>query len=332
MLKFSIIVPVYNVQSYIEKCLNSLKKQTYTNFEVIIVDDGSTDNSGNLCKDFCDSDIRFKYLYQINSGQGPARNLGIDFSTGDYLLFLDSDDWVEASLLERCAMVLNESNIDFLNFRFNFITEEGVIKKTAGAYRRQDQHNPYIFCSALVEDQIYSVVWNKAYKRSLIINWGIRFPDIRAIEDIYFTRAVSKFSTSVKYINDILYHALVRPNSSSRSMGIHSFKDAEKLLQLEYNSLILDLENSDYVDCFHAHAVKFLTYLLVQAAYRIESYDEYIECALIVYNNPFYKKSYLLEVNKFLHTKNIAMIYISRSPFFLRMAAKVSSLVGVTPY
>lgn len=98
--KVSVIVPVYNGEKYIKKCLNDLMNQTYKNYEVIIIDDGSTDNTSEICKLICEKDSRFKYFYQKNSGVSAARNLGIDLSEGQYIAFADADDTVSIYLLE----------------------------------------------------------------------------------------------------------------------------------------------------------------------------------------------------------------------------------------
>ena len=96
----SVIIPVYNTESYIGICLESLVKQTYTNFEVLMIDDGSTDNSGKICQEYTESDSRFHYYRKEKGGVSSARNLGIEYSRGDYLTFVDSDDWVEEDYLE----------------------------------------------------------------------------------------------------------------------------------------------------------------------------------------------------------------------------------------
>lgn len=91
----SVIIPVYNTESYVRVCLESLVEQTYTNFEVIMIDDGSTDNSGEICQEYTERDSRFHYYRKENGGVSSARNLGIEYSRGNYLTFVDSDDWVE---------------------------------------------------------------------------------------------------------------------------------------------------------------------------------------------------------------------------------------------
>ena len=101
----SVIVPVYNVESYLSKCVESIKDQSYSNIEIILVDDGSTDSSGKLCDEFVKSDGRIKVLHKVNGGVSSARNLGIDICHGEYITFVDSDDWVEQNYIE---VLLNE--------------------------------------------------------------------------------------------------------------------------------------------------------------------------------------------------------------------------------
>ena len=97
----SIIVPIYNVEEYLRECLDSIQKQTYTNFECIMINDGSTDNSGGICQEYAQKDNRIVYIEKENGGQAEARNMGLDRMTGSYVTFVDSDDWVEKTYIEE---------------------------------------------------------------------------------------------------------------------------------------------------------------------------------------------------------------------------------------
>lgn len=98
--KITVIVPVYNVENYLEKCLDSLINQTYKNLEIIVINDGSTDNSGEICQEYAQKDNRIVYIEKENGGQSEARNMGLDRMTGSYVTFVDSDDWVELDYVE----------------------------------------------------------------------------------------------------------------------------------------------------------------------------------------------------------------------------------------
>ena len=125
---FSIIVPVYNVEKYIKKCLESIKNQTYTNFEVIIVNDGSKDSSQIIIDEYVNSDNRFKSFIKKNGGLSSARNYGLKYVKGDYILFLDSDDYIDINLLENLSKV--DSSYDMIKFKTILVDEEEkIIKK-----------------------------------------------------------------------------------------------------------------------------------------------------------------------------------------------------------
>lgn len=111
-LLISVIIPVYNAEKYLEQCLNSIKNQTYKNFEVIIVNDGSKDNTDSICKKFAQSDSRFRYFSKENGGVSSARNFGLDNANGHYITFIDGDDWVEHNHLEILIKSITENNSD----------------------------------------------------------------------------------------------------------------------------------------------------------------------------------------------------------------------------
>ena len=108
----SIIVPIYNTEKYLRQCLDSIINQTYTNFEVLLVNDGSTDSSGMICQEYVENDSRFRYFEKENGGVSSARNLGLECSGGAYITFIDSDDWVESNHLEALLKGIKENNTD----------------------------------------------------------------------------------------------------------------------------------------------------------------------------------------------------------------------------
>ena len=108
----SIVIPVYNAEKYLEQCLNSIQNQTYKNFEVILVNDGSMDHSESICMDFVKVDTRFKYFTKVNGGASSARNFGLDYVLGDFITFIDADDWVDENHLEVLLNNIKENNSD----------------------------------------------------------------------------------------------------------------------------------------------------------------------------------------------------------------------------
>lgn len=134
MPKISVIVPVYNTEKYIEKCLQSIINQTIQDFEIIVVDDGSTDNSANIIKEIIENNknIQIKYYKKENGGLSDARNYGVKFATGKYISFIDSDDYIEKNLFESLEKYIND-NIDLIKFKMQTVDEKGnLIEKIEG--------------------------------------------------------------------------------------------------------------------------------------------------------------------------------------------------------
>ncbi len=329
---FSIVVPVYNVEDYIHKCLVSISNQTIHDIEVILIDDGSTDASLSICESFCVQDKRFRVFSKNNEGQGIARNLGMSYCTGEYLCFIDSDDWIEPNLCEIAYKALCDNNIDFFNFGVDFVNVYGSQVKRFSNYKFEEINGSDIFNLALIDDQILSIVWNKVFRRSTVLDSKVFFPDIRAIEDIYFSRAISKFSSRVKFTNKILYHALIRPNSSSRLMNRQSFIDAEKLLKLENDNFFDGKYCKEKNKYFGAHVIKFYSYLQIQSAFRVKSYSEYIKCFEIVKESFFYKKSMNIYSIGTLPLKNKFMTFLCCFPLALRFFAIILKFFRINPY
>lgn len=122
----SIIIPVYNIEKYIEKCLDSILDQTYEDFEVIIVDDGSTDSSGQICDSYARTDNRIKVIHIKNGGASKARNIGIEYSSGDWITFVDGDDYIESTMLAELHKELCEKNLDVVFCDFRMVSEDST--------------------------------------------------------------------------------------------------------------------------------------------------------------------------------------------------------------
>ena len=131
--KISIVVPVYQASQYLNDCLDSLAKQTYKNIEVILVDDGSQDESGNICDYIVDKDHRFKVVHQENQGVSTARNNGLKICTGEYIMFVDSDDWLEPCCCESALKKIHESKSDICFFEM-YVIENAFSERACGLY------------------------------------------------------------------------------------------------------------------------------------------------------------------------------------------------------
>ena len=195
----SVIVPVYNVEKYVERCIRSLTQQTYRNIEIIVVDDGSPDNAGALCDELSRCDKRIRVIHQKNQGLSGARNTGINEAKGAYLAFVDSDDWVQEDLLETLYKLLIEYNAQIAACGTEIVDDNGHI-----AYFSDNLEEIKVFSTEEamnelpLDEKIRNVAWNKLYKKELFND--IRFPVGMIFEDIATTfRLIDKAKTIVYY-------------------------------------------------------------------------------------------------------------------------------------
>lgn len=184
----SIIVPIYNVEKYLECCVKSILNQTYTNIEVILVDDGSTDQSYNICEKFKQTDCRIKVLHKVYGGVSTARNAGIDVARGEYISFVDSDDYISEDMIHSLYDRAKETQADLAFCGFNAVEEDGAFKRSEEVEDKTFDKNSFWDYKYNKHPVACTVVWNKLYKRRIFEN--LRFPVGRIHEDSIILPAV----------------------------------------------------------------------------------------------------------------------------------------------
>ncbi len=233
----SIIVPVFNVETYVERCIESLISQSYRNIEIIIVDDGSTDNSGKICDKYRERDSRVKVIHKPNGGLADARNTGLDKAKGGYIAFVDSDDWVAADYINEMYKVLVLNDSDIAVCKFQRVSQNRVM-----SHKSNEIQKVYIREEAvkqLLYQKISTSVWGKLYKNDL---WnGVRFPVQRLYEDVEPSYFIFNKCKKVVCINRILYFYYLRNNSivnqkfSIRKMDyVENCKNLLKAVKVDY--------------------------------------------------------------------------------------------------
>lgn len=264
---FSLILPVYNVEKYVKRCVNSLLRQEYTDYEIILVDDGSTDSSGSICDKLADKNNNIFAYHKENGGLSDARNYGMDRAKGNYILFIDSDDWVDEKLLISLHNHLNKSNVDILKFGFQKM-QEGNYKNTFFSYfnigvydRRQIEETilPYtigpkrLFC---YEQNACKSIWSHVYSLNFLRENNIRFVSEREIlnEDYLFNLHTLLYAKSLEVTHYILYYYDYREGSLSKRYITNEFERKLKLhreykLLLERNGLFERYETPYYSEC-----------------------------------------------------------------------------------
>ena len=222
----SVIVPVYNVENYLERCMTSVLNQTYKNLEIILVDDGATDSSSKMCDEYARMDSRVRVIHKANGGLSDARNAGLSIATGEYIGYVDSDDWIELDMYERMYEACIEHNAQLAECRYASEYKDKTVlggkDKTLPLTREEllkiyiSGHNEYV---------IYNSVWSKLFKKELVD--GMQFPKGRNSEDImYTTKAFCKLEKAV-YIDSCLYHYVLDREGSIMNVarGERMFKD-----------------------------------------------------------------------------------------------------------
>ena len=216
----SIIVPVYKAESFLERCVESLINQTYKNLEIILVDDGSPDNSGAMCDEYSKKDNRIKVIHKENGGVSSARNSGIESATGDYIAFVDSDDWVELDMFEEMLKELKANNVDAVRcsgVRDDLIQTIDIDFLYADSIKLDLKESRNDFLNFFVSGKQDACIWCFLVKREFI-DENLRFnTDIAFGEDLLFVvELICKLNT-IYILNRRSYHYYVNPNSATVS-------------------------------------------------------------------------------------------------------------------
>ena len=217
--EISIIVPVYNVERYLEKCINSILDQTFKNFEVLIIDDGSNDNSGLICDKFAESDSRIKIFHRQNEGIAKVRSFGLKQAKGKYICFVDSDDYIFESYLGCLYYAITNTNAKIAACKhINF--ENGDIEPCSNnpveithLHVKHDAIDEYI--ADIDNTETYVCVWNKIYEKGLWEN--IDFPSNKIYEDMYVWYQILDKAKDVAFIDNVLYARRLRAGSITHS-------------------------------------------------------------------------------------------------------------------
>ena len=222
-VKVSVIIPVYNVEQYLEYCIQSILSQDYNNLEIILVDDGSTDLSPEMCDEYGKKDARIKVIHKENEGQAIARNTGVRELTGDYFTFVDSDDYIRSDYISsmlKCAM---EDQSDMVICGYTKTAQDLDYSKTVNEKTGKRILNREELQYEMLSRKLPMYVCGKLYKKDLLP--GIHFPEGRLFEDVAVSWEVSRFVNRATFINDVMYFYRQRAGSTVNAIYKHSRMD-----------------------------------------------------------------------------------------------------------
>ncbi|MBR1831855.1 MAG: glycosyltransferase [Ruminiclostridium sp.] len=226
----SVVVPIYNAGSYLKHCLQTIQNQTFSDFEVICVNDGSTDNSSTIIKDIIDVDGRFRMIErEYRSGSaGLPRNIGIDNATGKYIIFLDADDYFDVHLLEKLYKKALQSSSDLIICDCWYVNQDGIEEHNYEIdFNGVNALNKEVFSYKDTPDNLFQLlgcaVWNKLILKELIDRNALRFQEnVPIVDDVFFVSLLYIFAGRISIINDkLIYYRLMRPGSQTNSIEKH---------------------------------------------------------------------------------------------------------------
>ena len=304
MPKVSVIVPIYNVEKYLEKCINSLLSQTLEDIQIILVNDGSKDNSGNIAKEYeKNNKDRVIYVEKENGGLSDARNYGLKYATGDFIAFLDSDDYIEKNAYEEMYNKAIEENADYVECDFIWEFPNKI---------RVDKQYPYKNKKEMLSF-VRVVAWNKLIKRQLITDNNLEFPKGLRYEDVEFTYKLIPFVNRFAYVDKPFIHYVQREDSIA---NVQNERTAEIFTVLD-NVIEFYKKNNIYEEYRNELEYNYARYLLCSSLKRMcKIKDKSIREKLLTeswerlnLNFPNWKENVILKTvnigkNKYMRTVN----------------------------
>ncbi len=272
----SIIIPVYKVEKYLEKCIQSVINQTYENLQIILVDDGSPDNCGKICDEYAKKDHRIEVIHKSNGGLSDARNKGLEMAKGEYIGFVDSDDYIEADMYEVLYNLLKQYNADVSICNFYTVSQGKISIKNAdngiNEYNRIE-----ILKEILLDKNIQSYAWNKLYKKELFDE--IKYPIGKKYEDIGTTFYLLEKCNKVVVTGKSEYYYINRQDSIVNNVTESTITDYIELIiqrydYIEENIKELSSYNKDYLKRILKTAEKDIKSLNEVGDYTKKKYEE----------------------------------------------------------
>lgn len=293
--KISIIIPVYNAEKYLHRCLNSILSQTFTDFEVLLINDGSPDNSGKICDEYALNDSRIKVFHKENGGVSRARQVGTDYANGEYIIHVDPDDWIEPSMLQDLYNKAFDDNVDMVICDFYKESNKNIIllcQKPSG-YEKQ------ILLNDILSKRLHGSCCNKLVKK--IFYNHVSFPsNLNCHEDAFVIMHIISNGAKVSYLNKAYYHYCIDINPTSITHG------AKIKLYYQTVDFLNRIKNIcpvfDYKDGFAVQYTEIAKLSFCEGIYSTSEFIQNIKCWDSECNfrkrlSPFWKVMFLISVD-----------------------------------
>lgn len=310
----TVIIPIYNVEQYIEKCVDSILNQTYPNVELLLINDGSTDNTRSIIEKYR-LQPNCRIIDKENSGQCDCRYIGLKESKGEFLYFMDSDDTLVPDGLQKLYDSIEKHQADFTCCRYWIEDEDGKVLKVDADFEHEViSGNSKIYHTRQIKDAL----WVKLFRKSFLSKYGIT-PDrrIKLHDDCMFTELCLLKAEKVSFVNEVLYHVLERKNSVSRTVKPLMITITDQMYGIIKEELCKNGKFDEYQDKFYKVYAKSLMYSFILAAYKCRDYKKYKELYNLVpseslyYQNEYYTKIWQYSKKYYILSK------LSRYPWLM---------------
>ena len=312
----SIIIPVYNVEKYLKRSLDCIIAQTYTNWEALLVVDGSPDNSGKICDEYAKKDSRFRVFHKDNQGVAAARNTGIENAKGDYISFIDSDDFAHEDMLLRQYEMLKKYEADLVITGYEFAYDDKMaLPQKRGEITILDSKEAIKY---ILKNQQFCSPWTKLYKKKLFNN--VKYPVGAIYEDLMTAFEIFMAADTIVYVDIPYYNYFQASESITRSDFHYGKLDEVKALKMQADFISRnypEMENEaklKYLDNVFGHIINLVT---KDDEVGVEKYREFTQ--VIIDNYDFYRK------NKKFSLKDSLRLWLMKNP---KIYKKVYSLTG----
>ncbi len=300
----SVIIPVYNVEKYLNRCIESVANQTYKNLEIILVDDGSSDSCPQICDKWAKKDSRIKVIHKKNGGVSSARNAGLDISNGHYLSFVDSDDWLETNAFEKLIKLAEPQSMVVFNVFFE-TCKNSYKKFHFDTVVIQDSNS--IICDTIMGNYGWTSCWNKLYDLYLIKNKHLYFDEnLRIGEDYLFIYQYASVVKKVLLTNEAFYHYYTeRSDSAMNSFSLEYYnrwKVTERILQDDHNKICERIILDRLVNELYDIAVETISENDIYNNYHfiMSVYKKYFKLYYNEFSPSVGKKKWLLFISPFV--------------------------------
>lgn len=277
-IKITVIIPIYNSEKYLVRCLDSIINQSLKEIQIILINDGSNDKSGEICDQYCRLDSRVNVIHKKNEGVSVARNIGIRLAKGEYIIFIDSDDWIEKEMLKRMLDVIEKENVDVVkcDYKINSSNNHETKNKSNiefGLYNKDKINNELL--PSILNNKLRTYVYLLLIRKDIIYKNEIYFNEnITMMEDFLFYLELLTNSNNWYVINDYLYHYFENISGITKSNRNNDKKINSVLnVYIESNKILKKTNGDIIIDNFRLNLVKLIDTYFYRQSYKLKTKD-----------------------------------------------------------